>query len=58
MNMPKQMTKNNYNEHVNSLCTAISQVAEDTMMDAAKEIIKMAGTEDIVDTSISCYGSW
>ena len=36
INMPKPMTKNNYNKHVNSLCTAISQVVEDTMMDTAK----------------------
>ena len=59
MNMPKPMTINSYNK----ISCVAKAVAFDSMSDAAKEIRTSKGipenyTETIVDTGVSCDGTW
>ena len=56
--MPKPMTKNNYTKLVTPITEACTVVARKSMQDAVKEI-KLNGKGDtVIDTSISCDGSW
>ena len=60
MNLPKPMTHNNYDKIVENFVKATKVVAEDTISDAVAEIreAKKANDDDIVDTSVSCDGTW
>jgi hypothetical protein len=58
MDMPKPMTRNNYNKLVNNLATVAKSVAEETMADASKELRVDKLQEDIVDVGVSVDGSW
>ena len=57
MDMPKPMTQNNYDKIVTKMANVTKTVAEETMSDAANDIKKNVG-DDVVDTSVSCDGSW
>ena len=60
MNLPKPMTHNNYDKILENFVKATKVVAEDTISDAVAEIreAKKANDDDIVDTSVSCDGTW
>lgn len=58
MDMPKPMTRNNYDKLVKKLSNVTKLVAEETMNDAAKEICSDAPDSEVVNTSVSCDGSW
>ena len=52
-NIPKPMTIKNYNKTVSKIKKVVKTVAEETMDDAAKEILdSAASTDDTVDTSV------
>ena len=55
--MPKPMTENSYAKISNVLRYATKHVAEETMVDAAAEL-RGNVTDDIVDVSVSCDGTW
>ena len=57
MNMPRPMTKNNYDKSTNVIIKATHTVAEETIADAGEEI-RNTVDDEIVDTSVSCDGSW
>ena len=58
-NIPKPMTIKNYNKTVSKIKKVVKTVAEETMDDAAKEILdSAASTDDTVDTSVSGDGTW
>ena len=60
MNLPKPMTINNYDKIVSIIVTKVKEVAEETMQEACEEIHKnlSADLNTVVDTSVSCDGSW
>ena len=60
MNLPKPMTHNNYDKILANFVKATKVVAEDTISDAVAEIreAKKANDDEIVDTSVSCDGTW
>ena len=60
MNMPKPMTRNNYDKMNIYIKTAAKKVAEDTMNDALLELKQKRGVNptDIIDISASLDGSW
>ena len=57
MNLPKPMTSNSYDKSVQTLLKATTEVAEETMQDAADEI-KGDSDNDVVGVEISGDGSW
>ena len=57
MNMPRPITKNNYDKSANVIMKATHTVAEETIADAVEEI-RNTVDDEIVDTSVSCDGSW
>ena len=61
MNIPKPMTANNYDKIVTILSDTVKTVAHETMFGACEEIRSQSSVElreTIVDTAISCDGSW
>ena len=58
MDMPKPMTANNYDKIVNKLTDAAKYVAEETMKDACEELRLNTNAGDILDTAVSCDGTW
>ena len=59
-NLPKPMTINNYDKIVSIIATKVKEVAEETMQETCEEIHKnlSADLNTVVDTSVSCDGSW
>ena len=57
MGMPKPMTQNNYGKIVTKIANVTKTVAEETMSDAANDIRENVD-DDVVDTNVSCDGSW
>ena len=62
MNMPMPMTNNNYDKIVGVIATNIKSVAEETMSEACVDIrnnvLPDVNDDVIVNTVISCEGSW
>ena len=58
MNMPKPMTRNNYDKLVVKIASVTKTVAENTMSDAADELKNLAKDNQVVDTTVSCDGTW
>ena len=58
MNMPKPMTRNNYDKLVTKIANITKTVAEYTMSDAADELRESVETCQVVDTTVSCDGTW
>ena len=62
MNMPSPMRVKNYDRAVSKITKTVVNVAEQTMLEAVKEIkvLKRNSAEDnvVVDIPISCDGSW
>lgn len=60
MNMPRPMTRGNYDKIVTSLTDVAKTVAETSMMDAIEELRQKhdASDSDIVDIDVSGDGSW
>jgi hypothetical protein len=57
MNIPPPMTRNNYDKLAKTISKVVKKVAIETMCDAAAEIRHDSNT-DIVDTGVSCDGTW
>ena len=57
MNMPKPMTQNNYDKVVTKIANITKIVAEGTMSDAADDI-RGNVMANVVDTGVSCDGTW
>jgi hypothetical protein len=57
MDMPKPMTRNNYDKTIIKLAKITKSIAEETMADAAEELKGERGDE-VVDISVSVDGSW
>ena len=57
MNLPPPMARKNYNIIAGQVNKAVKSVAISSMSDAASEIFSRA-EGDVVDTSISCDGTW
>ena len=58
MDMPNPMTRNNYDKLVAKVSSVTKLVAEETMHDAAEDIRNGCSETDIINTSVSCDGSW
>ena len=60
MDMPKPMTKKNYEKMSDKLGEVVKEVAEQSMKDAAQELRTKvnAGENDVVDIGVSCDGTW
>ena len=60
MDMPKPMTKNNYNKVVKKLVTATETVAKETMSDAIEELRSASSVspDSVMDIAISQDGTW
>ena len=59
MNMPRPMTRNNFDKITNLCKVASKKVAEKSMQDAAKEIrIKKGDENAVTDTGITNDGAW
>lgn len=59
MNIPKPLAKKNYAKLVNTIALACKKPAQDAMLEAASELKRNHGNKEVVvDTSISCDGSW
>ena len=58
MNMPRPMTNRCYDKIVTTVSNSAQLVAKETMEDAAKEIRNFSDNTEIVDTAVSCDGSW
>ena len=56
MNMPKPMTKNNYNKIIKQMATVTKEIAEQTMSDAANDFL--VEPEILSDVVVSCDGTW
>jgi hypothetical protein len=56
MNLPKPMTKNNFEKLIKVIATAVKTVAEQTMINAANKLQKTAMT--LTDICVSCDGTW
>lgn len=56
MNLPSPMSKKNYNGSVKVITDAVTTVAKETMLQAAKEI--KGNSNNIVDTGVSTDGTW
>lgn len=61
MNMPRPMTKSNFNAAVKKVTKVVTDIAISTMVGAADELrtnTEMANAEDILDVGVSCDGTW
>jgi len=59
LNMPRPMTKMNYNKIVKTIEKAVTEVAKQTMSDSAAEIKEQSDNRDgPVDIGVSVDGSW
>ena len=60
MNMPPPVGSKPFREHTKAILRAAKDVAEQAIKDAAQEIYecKTEGSGDIVETAISCDGTW
>lgn len=63
MNLPPPVSRTAYAKIQEQIHTAVVEVASDVMADAAQEVREVAGVtcedaDDVVDTSISCDGTW
>ena len=61
MNMPKPMTRNNYDKIVKKFVKVSEKVANETMNDAVKELRSEASdssSDSVIDVSISQNGTW
>ena len=58
MNLPKPVTKNNYDKIIKRIHKATKDVAEQTMEEACQEIRGDAGPEEIINTPVSGDGTW
>ena len=56
MNLPKPMTKNNYDKIINKVTAVTKEIGEQTMSDAAKDL--KVDPDEIVDVAVSCDGTW
>ena len=59
MNMPTPVTKKSYNEFVKLMTEVVCTVANESMVDAARDIKNKADNPDVlVDTGVSVDGTW
>ena len=60
LNMPRPLTKKNYNIIIKKVTAAVIEVANETMIDAGNEIKSKAtdNNNEIIDTAVSVDGSW
>ena len=58
MNLPKPVTKNNYDKIIKRIHKATKDIAEKTMKEACHKIRGDAGPEEIINTPVSGDGTW
>ena len=61
MNMPPPMTVKNYDQLVKTMTKVVIEVAEQTMAEAAHDLISLKrqhSGDDVVDVAVTCDGSW